>query len=131
MDPEFSFEGRASRGEYALAMAILVVLFWPVFLFVTLALSVIPPLVIAALVGIPTLFFVLALMTTVRRLQDIGISGAHALSPVVLVGSSLAFQHEPTTLICSSLLVVWGLGVLLGPSEEGPNRYGPQPVVKG
>lgn len=131
MDPEFSFDGRASRGEFAFAMAILVVLFWPTLIVLLLVTAIVPPLAVAVVFGVPTLFGVLAMMTTVRRLQDIGVSALHILAPVGMMATALVFQDRPVSFACTLLLVLWGIAVLVWPSEPGTNQHGPQPGVKG
>lgn len=127
----FKFQGRASRSE-----------FWWFMLFIalingasTLILNQLPARV-AASIGLIISLLLLPpnLGAAVRRLHDRNMRGWWLLLPIgavffwLLSGGPAAPQNPLTSLVSLSMSLAY-LIILCLPGKNGPNRFGPDPLV--
>lgn len=128
----FRFSGRAGRPE-----------FWWFMLFIGivnlvsgLLLTLFPPMVAASIsLAISLMLLPANLGVTVRRLHDRNLRGWWLLLPISALVLWLAAstmpdqeiaQNSVSTIISFSMSLIY-LVVLMMPSQQGPNRFGPMP----
>lgn len=128
----FSFKGRASRSEFWWFMCCIFL----INLASGIIFSFLPATIAASLSLVISLVLLPAnLGVTVRRLHDRNMSGWWLLLPLIslvlgILGGNAGPGQNPAIAILSLGLCLVYLIILCMPGTTGPNRFGPDPLMK-